>query len=60
MIGASVAASAAPILSGIPYVGWLMSGWIVLLGQNTGSNIGGEIATMMGDCEDESSFETTD
>ena len=37
-----------------------MSGWIVLLGQNTGSNIGGEIATMMGDCEDESSFETTD
>jgi len=55
MVGASVGAGIAPIFTGIPYVGWLMSGWAVMLGQNTGADIGGEIATMMEDCEDESS-----
>jgi hypothetical protein len=55
MVGASVGAGIAPIFAGIPYVGWLMSGWAVMLGQDTGADIGGEIATMMGDCEDESS-----
>ena len=55
MVGASVGAGIAPIFTSIPYVGWLMSGWAVMLGQNTGADIGGEIATMMEDCEDESS-----
>ena len=55
MVGASVGAGIAPIFTGIPYVGWLMSGWAVMLGQDTGADIGGEIATMMEDCEDESS-----
>ena len=55
MVGASVGAGIAPIFTGIPYVGWLISGWAVMLGQDTGADIGGEIATMMGDCEDESS-----
>jgi len=53
MVGASVASGVAPMLTGIPYVGWLMSGWAVMLGQDTGADIGGEIATMQLDCEPE-------
>ena len=52
MVGASVGAGIAPIFTGIPYVGWLISGWAVMLGQNTGADIGGEVATMMKDCEE--------
>ena len=51
MVGASVGAAAAPIFTGIPYVGWLISGWAVMLGQDTGADIGGDIATMIKDCE---------
>ena len=43
----------APALSGIPYIGWLASGWAVMLGQDTGADVGGEIATMMNDACDE-------
>ena len=53
MVGASVGASAAPVFTGIPYVGWLISGWMVMLGQDTGAEIGGEIATMMEDCDED-------
>jgi len=60
MVGASVGAGIAPIFTGIPYVGWLISGWAVMLGQDTGAEIGGEVATMMRDCEDESISETTE
>ena len=38
--------------TGIPYVGWLVSGWAVMFGQDTGADIGGEIATMMEDCDE--------
>jgi len=60
MVGASVGAGIAPIFTGIPYVGWLISGWAVMLGQDTGADIGGEVATMMRDCEDESISETAE
>jgi len=50
MIGASMTAGVAPVLTGIPYVGWLAAGWATLLGQNIGSDLGGEIATSMNDC----------
>tara|TARA_Y100000287_G_scaffold174277_1_gene162989 strand:+ start:1941 stop:2507 length:567 start_codon:yes stop_codon:yes gene_type:complete len=54
MVGASIAsATAAPALSAIPYIGWLASGWAVMLGQDTGADVGGEIATMMNDACDE-------
>ena len=53
MVGASVAAGIAPIFTGIPYVGWLMSGWAVMLGQDTGADIGGEIATMQLECDED-------
>ena len=52
MVGASVGAAAAPWFTGIPYVGWLVSGWAVMFGQDTGADIGGEIATMMEDCDE--------
>ena len=53
MVGASVGAGIAPIFTGIPYVGWLVSGWMVMLGQDTGAEVGAEIATMQMDCEEE-------
>jgi hypothetical protein len=52
MVGASIASgTVAPALTGIPYIGWLASGWAVMLGQDMGADAGGEIATMMNDCE---------
>tara|TARA_B100000524_G_scaffold210298_1_gene109992 strand:- start:45 stop:656 length:612 start_codon:yes stop_codon:yes gene_type:complete len=50
MVGASITASAAPILTGIPYVGWLAAGWATLLGQNMGKSVGGEIAKTVSGC----------
>ena len=29
------------------------AGWMVMLGQDTGAEIGGEVATMMGDCDED-------
>ena len=51
MVGASVGAAAAPWFSSIPYIGWLAAGWAVMLGQDKGADIGGDIATMMKDCD---------
>ena len=51
-MGASIGASAAPALSGIPYIGWIAAGWATMFGQKQGSEIGGEIAKMVNDCED--------
>ena len=50
IVGASMTAGLAPVLTGIPYVGWLAAGWATLLGQNVGSELGGEIATSFNDC----------
>lgn len=50
LVGTSIATSLTPLVSGIPYIGWLASGWLVLFGQNVGSDIGGEIATKINDC----------
>ena len=51
LVGASVATGFAPLLTGIPYVGWLASGWAVMFGQDIGSQIGGEIATSIKGCD---------
>ena len=51
LVGASVATGFAPLLTGIPYVGWLASGWAVMFGQDIGSQIGGEIATTIKGCD---------
>jgi len=50
LVGASVATGLAPVVTGIPYIGWLASGWLVMFGQDVGSDIGGEIARTVKGC----------
>ena len=50
IVGASMTSGLVPVLSGIPYIGWLASGWATMLGQNVGSNIGGEISKSVSGC----------
>jgi len=51
LVGTSIGASAAPMFSNIPYIGWLAAGWVAMFGGNTGAEIGGEVATMTKDCD---------
>ena len=37
-------AAAAPTVSSIPFVGWVMAGWIAMFGGNQGAEIGGNMA----------------
>ena len=39
-----------PAVSGIPYIGWLASGWAMLLGNKAGSELGAEIGSVFNDC----------
>ena len=51
LVGTSVGASAAPTLSGIPYIGWVAAGWVAMFGGNQGADIGGSMAEDMSkDC----------
>ena len=51
MAGTSIAAGVAvPAVASIPYVGWLASGWALLLGQNLGSEAGSTVNSLMSDC----------
>ena len=44
LVGTSIGASAAPSLSNIPYVGWVLGGWITMFSGNQGAEIGGTMA----------------
>ena len=44
LVGTSIGASAAPALSGIPFVGWVAAGWVAMFGGNQGADIGGSMA----------------
>ncbi len=44
LVGTSVGASAAPALSGIPFIGWVAAGWVAMFGGEQGANIGGNMA----------------
>ena len=50
LVGASLGTAASPFLVGIPYVGWLASGWAVMMGQDMGSSIGGSVASSIKGC----------
>ena len=51
MAGTSLAAGlVVPVVSNIPYIGWLAGGWAMLLGQKAGSEIGSEIGSSFNDC----------
>ena len=59
IVGASIGSSAASFVTGIPYIGWVAAGWLAMFGQDKGGEIGGEMATMMEDC-DEFDIDITD
>ena len=51
MAGSAIAAGVAvPVVTGIPYVGWLAGGWALLLGQKAGSELGSQVGTVFNDC----------
>ena len=51
MAGTSIAAGVAvPVVSSIPYIGWLASGWALLLGQSLGSEAGSQVNSIISDC----------
>jgi len=51
MAGTAISAGLiVPAVSSIPYVGWLASGWALLLGQKVGSDIGSEVGSAFNDC----------
>ena len=51
LVGTSIGASAAPALSGIPFVGWVAAGWVAMFGGTQGAEIGGNMAEDMSkDC----------
>ena len=53
MVGGAVGASAAPALSGIPFVGWVLAGAATMIGMDQGADIGGSMAKSLSDCEPE-------
>jgi|TARA_R100001463_G_scaffold14508_1_gene38120 hypothetical protein len=51
MAGTAISAGVVvPAVASIPYVGWLASGWALLLGQNLGSAAGSTVNSMISDC----------
>ena len=51
MAGTSIAAGVAvPAVATIPYIGWLASGWALLLGQKIGSEAGSQVGKVFNDC----------
>jgi len=51
MAGTSIAAGAlVPAIINIPYVGWLAAGWMTLLGQRVGSEVGSQVGQVFNDC----------
>ena len=44
LVGTSIGASAAPAVSGIPFIGWVAAGWVAMFGGNQGADIGSNMA----------------
>ena len=44
LVGTSVGAAAAPTVSTIPFVGWVVAGWVAMFGGVQGAEIGGNMA----------------
>ncbi len=53
LVGGSVAGLAAPTLSGIPIVGWVLAGAATMIGMDTGADIGGTMARDLSNCDAE-------
>ena len=53
MVGGAIGASAAPTLSGIPFVGWVLAGAATMIGMDQGADIGGTMAKDLSkECQD--------
>jgi hypothetical protein len=51
MAGTAISAGViAPAVSSIPYIGWLASGWALLLGKQAGETLGSEVGSALNDC----------
>ena len=50
VVGASIGAAAGPALSGIPFVGWVLTGAATMIGMDAGSEIGGSMAETYAGC----------
>ena len=50
VVGASVGVQAAPAISNVPIVGWLLAGLVTMVAQDKGSEIGGDVARNYNDC----------
>ena len=51
MAGTAISAGViAPAVSSIPYIGWLASGWALLLGKQAGETLGSEVGSAFNDC----------
>ena len=44
LVGTSVGAAAAPTVSDIPFVGWVVAGWVAMFGGEQGAEIAGNMA----------------
>ena len=53
IVGGSIGAAAGPTLSGIPFVGWVLTGAATMMGMDAGSEIGGSMAETYAGCIDE-------
>ena len=61
VVGASMGAAAAPVVSGIPFVGPVLAGLVALGGADQGAKIGGEMATSFSEaCQEDVDTESTD
>tara|TARA_R100001594_G_scaffold25836_1_gene50349 strand:- start:2444 stop:3076 length:633 start_codon:yes stop_codon:yes gene_type:complete len=53
LVGGSVAGLAAPSLSSVPVIGWVLAGAATMIGMDQGAEIGGSMATDLKGCEPE-------
>ena len=44
LVGTSIGTAAAPSVSGIPFVGWVVAGWIAMFGGEQGAEVAGNMA----------------
>ena len=50
IVGGSIGAAAGPTLSGIPFVGWVLTGAATMIGMDAGGEIGGTMAESYAGC----------
>ena len=50
IVGGSIGAAAGPTLSGIPFVGWVLTGAATMIGMDAGSELGGNMAESYAGC----------